>query len=266
VNVQRIAGQVGIAAFASDPSNGDVLIVDHDNARILRLVALPVTNSYPEMLSNTGIFTNVPELLPAPGVLPYEPNLSFWSDHASKSRWFTIPDPTNTMTWSRDGLWSFPSGMVWVKHFELELTRGNPATKRRLETRILVKNSDGAYGVSYRWNDTQTDAMLVPDEGVEFTLNVTNNGVPTLQTWHIPSRAECLACHTPAAGYALSFNTRQLNRTNTINGTYRQSTQSPALRGLFLACSRIAECAAATFATRRNSVPTRSARTFVSRG
>jgi uncharacterized repeat protein (TIGR03806 family) len=218
VNVQRIAGQVGIAAFASDPSNGDVLIVDHDNARILRLVALPVTNSYPEMLSNTGIFTNVPELLPAPGVLPYEPNLSFWSDHASKSRWFTIPDPTNTMTWSRDGLWSFPSGMVWVKHFELELTRGNPATKRRLETRILVKNSDGAYGVSYRWNDTQTDAMLVPDEGVEFTLNVTNNGVPTLQTWHIPSRAECLACHTPAAGYALSFNTRQLNRTNTING------------------------------------------------
>ncbi len=218
VNVQRIAGQVGIAAFGSDPSNGDVLIVDHDNERILRLVALPVTNSYPETLSATGLFTNLADLSPSPGVLPYAPNLSFWSDYAIKSRWFTIPDATNTMTWSRDGLWTFPDGMIWVKHFDLEMTRGNPLTKRRLETRLLVKNSGGAYGVSYRWNDAQTDATLVPDEGAEFTLNITNNGVPYSQTWHIPSRAECLACHTPAAGYALSFTTRQLNRTNTING------------------------------------------------
>jgi uncharacterized repeat protein (TIGR03806 family) len=218
VSVQRIAGQVGIAAFASDPSNGDVLIVDHDNERILRLVPSPVTNSYPEMLSATGIFTNLLELSPASGVLPYEPNLSFWSDHAAKRRWFVIPDATNSMTWSRDGLWTFPSGMIWVKQFELETIRGNPATKRRLETRLLVKNSDGAYGVSYRWNAAQTEATLVPDEGAEFTLAVTNQGASSVQTWRIPSRAECLACHTPAAGYSLSFNTRQLNRTNTING------------------------------------------------
>jgi len=30
--------------------------------------------------------------------------------------------------------------MMWIKHFDLETTRGNPATKHRIETRVLVKN------------------------------------------------------------------------------------------------------------------------------
>ena len=218
LSLQRIAGQTGIAAFGSDPSNGDILIADNDNDRILRLVAIPVSGSYPETLSTTGLFTDLASLAPAPGLLPYEPNLSFWSDHAVKRRWFSIPDITKTITWARDGLWTFPNGALWVKHFDMEMTRGNPATKRRLETRVLVKNATGAYGVSYRWNDTQTDAFLVPDGGADFTLNVTENGSVRLQSWHIPSRGECLACHTPAAGHALSFTTRQLNRPGTIHG------------------------------------------------
>jgi uncharacterized repeat protein (TIGR03806 family) len=218
VTVERIAGEVGIVAFGTDPANGDVLLADHDNNRILRLTAGGVPGNYPTNLSDTGLFADVTDLSPAPGVLPYEPNLPFWSDHALKRRWFVIPDATNKMTWSRDGWWTFPPNQIWVKHFDLETIRGNPATKKRLETRLLVRNSGGVYGVSYRWNDAQTDAALVPDEGVNFPFNVTNNGVPLVQTWRIPSRAECLACHTPQAGHALSFNTRQLNRPNTIHG------------------------------------------------
>ena len=49
------------------------------------------------------------------------------------------------MTWSRDGNWTFPAGQIWVKHFDMELTRGAPATKKRLETRLLVRNAGGAY-------------------------------------------------------------------------------------------------------------------------
>jgi mono/diheme cytochrome c family protein len=48
-------------------------------------------------------------------------------------------------------------------------------------------------------------------------VNVTVSGSPYVQQWQIPSRAACLACHTPQAGHALSFNTRQLNLTNIIN-------------------------------------------------
>ena len=216
--VTRIAGEVGIVAFGADPSNGDVLLADYDGNRILRLTIETVTTSYPATLSETRLFADLTDLAPAPGVLPYAPVLPFWSDYAVKSRWFTIPDGSSTMTWSRDGVWTFPNGEIWVKHFDIETTRGNPATKKRIETRLLVKNASGAYGVSYQWNAAGTEATLVPDGGADFDLSLTVSGAPYTQHWRIPSRAECLACHTPQAGHALSFTTRQLNLTNTING------------------------------------------------
>ena len=43
-------------------------------------------------LADTGIFSNVATLTPAAGVVPYSPNVSFWSDHAIKTRWFALPD------------------------------------------------------------------------------------------------------------------------------------------------------------------------------
>jgi uncharacterized repeat protein (TIGR03806 family) len=218
VSVERIAGETGIVAFAPDPFNGDVLMADIDGSRILRLVSGGAAGDYPQNLSATGLFADLTDLSPAPGVLPYAPNLSFWSDYAIKSRWFIIPDATNQMTWSRDGLWTFPTNQIWVKHFDLELERGNPATKKRIETRLLVRNAAGVYGVSYQWNHAQTDATLVPDAGADFALLITNASVTVTQQWHIPTRAECLACHTPQGGYALSLTTRQMNRTNTING------------------------------------------------
>jgi uncharacterized repeat protein (TIGR03806 family) len=216
--VTRIAGETGVTAFGTDPSNGDVLLADYDSGRILRLIVGTPTGTYPQTLSETGLFADLTDLTPSPGVLPYTPNLPFWSDYALKTRWFTIPDAVSTMTWSRDGQWTFPSGEVWVKHFDLELTRGNPAVKKRIETRLLVKNASGSYGVSYRWNDAGTEATLVADAGADFGVNITVGGSPYTQQWHIPSRAECLACHTPQAGHALSFTTRQLNLPNTING------------------------------------------------
>lgn len=216
--VERIAGEVGIVAFAPDPANGDVLMADIDGGRILRLITGGAAGNYPANLSDTGVFADVTDLSPAPGVLPYAPNLPFWSDYAIKSRWFIIPDATSKMTWSRDGLWTFPTNQIWVKHFDMEMERGNSATKKRIETRLLVRNAGGAYGVSYQWNAAQTDATLVPDAGSDFPLVITNAGVTYTQQWHIPTRAECLACHTAQGGHALSFTTRQMNRTNTING------------------------------------------------
>lgn len=212
VEVERIAGEAGIVAFTLDPSNDDVLLVDH-NGGIMRLQnGSDAPGGFPQTLSATGLFEDLSDLSPTPGLLPYEPNLRFWSDFADKRRWFMIPDGTSEMTWSAEGAWTYPSGMLWVKHFDLETERGNPATSRRIETRILVKNDSGSYGVAYRWNEAQTDATLVADAGDDFQIEVIEDGMPRMQDYHIPSRAECAACHTPQAGHALSFNTRQLNQ------------------------------------------------------
>jgi uncharacterized repeat protein (TIGR03806 family) len=215
---ERITGEGGIVAFGSDPSNDDILVADIDGSRILRLVTAPTNDGYPQKLSDTGLFADLSDLSPNPGVLPYEPNLTFWSDYAIKRRWFSIPDTSARMTWSKDGVWTFPTGAIWVKHFDLETTRGNPATKKRIETRVLVKTATSVYGVSYRWNDAGTEATLVPDEGAAFDVAVVENGSSRAQHWQIPSRTSCLVCHTPQAGSALSFTTRQLNKPFAMDG------------------------------------------------
>ena len=210
----RITGGQNIVAFLADPANNDILFIEwgQNNGRVRRLVFGADDSSFPPTLTETGFFAELVDLSPNPGAYFYEPNLRFWSDYANKSRWFLIRNATNKIAYSRDNSWNFPTGMIWAKHFDLELDRGNPATSQRIETRFLVKTATGAYGVSYKWNAAGTEAFLVPESGEEFDLPVTNAGLASIQRYHIPSRAECLNCHTPEAGSALSFNTRQLNR------------------------------------------------------
>ncbi|MES2475812.1 MAG: PQQ-dependent sugar dehydrogenase [Verrucomicrobiota bacterium] len=215
--VERISGEGGIVGFGTDPSNQDVLLADI-NGRVLRLVSTTPTGSFPPTLTATGLFADLSDLSPAPGLLPYSVNLPFWSDHAEKSRWFIIPDGTSSFGWAKEAPWSLPAGTIWVKHFDMEMQRGIPSSKKRIETRIIVRNSGGVYGVSYRWNEAGTEAFLANDAGENFVLAITDGGNPAPQTWRIPSRSECLTCHTPQGGYALSFNTRQLNLEQSILG------------------------------------------------
>ena len=213
--VEHIATAPGIVSFAAHPATGDILLADIGGGAILRLVYDNSSTGpdLPAMLSATGAFADLQTLTPATGLVPYEPNVSFWFDHAEKRRWFALPDTTSVFGFSNEGNWTLPSGTVWVKHFDLEMTRGDSASARRIETRFLIKTNEGIYGLTYRWNDAQTDATLVPDQGAEQEFIILEQGVARTQTWRFPSRGECLQCHTSQGGYALSFNARQLNRT-----------------------------------------------------
>ena len=210
---ELLANDPRIVSFGINPRNGDVLMANIIENKIKRLAyqtdpggALPAT------LSGTGAFVDTANLVPAPGVVPYELNAPFWSDGALKSRWFSVPNLSDKIGFNANGNWSFPTGMVWVKHFELELTNGVPSSRRRIETRLLVKNASGIYGVTYRWGNSTIDAALVPESGMDESLVVHDGGTVRTQVWHYPSRNECLACHTAVAGHALGFNTPQLNR------------------------------------------------------
>jgi glucose/arabinose dehydrogenase/mono/diheme cytochrome c family protein len=208
----RIATRGGISSFAEDPSNGDVLMAGHYDNRILRLVrAASDGQAFPQTLLDTGAFSNLVDLIPNPGITAYEINVPFWSDHAAKTRWFSVPNTNLVFTFNPTNSWFFPTGAVWIKHFDLELTNGAPDSAKRLETRFLVRNENGVYGVTYRWNST-TNATLVPEDGLDESFVISDGGTMRTQTWHYPARSECLTCHTPQAGFALGFNTRQLNR------------------------------------------------------
>ena len=235
-----------IMAFGTDPSNGDVLYAagrSGNNSQIKRLTYNTSTNGapLPPTLADTGAFTNLLTLSsatdpiqPAPGIVPYDINLSFWSDNALKSRWFSVPNPAQFVTFNPAGNWTFPTGTVWIKHFNLQLTNGAPESLKRIETRFLVKNAAGIYGLTYRWGNSATNATLVPEEGLDeaFTIN-DGGGILRTQVWHYPSRVECSLCHTPAAGFALGFNTPQLNREFNYSGASTNQLNALSDAGYF---------------------------------
>jgi mono/diheme cytochrome c family protein len=143
-------------------------------------------------------------------LIPYELNVTFWSDGAEKKRWMALP---GTIAFSPTGEWQFPNGTVFVKHFEIATDETHPTQKRRLETRLLVRDDTGGiYGVTYRWRPDNSDADRVDEARLEPIEIKTASGVRK-QNWYFPSPADCRTCHTPAAGLVLGVKTRQLNCT-----------------------------------------------------
>jgi putative heme-binding domain-containing protein len=63
-------------------------------------------------------------------------------------------------------------------------------------------------GYSYRWNEEQSDAILVGAKGEDAELAV-HGEKP--RPWRYPARAECMACHSRAANFVLGFTPLQLN-------------------------------------------------------
>ncbi|HVX63436.1 MAG TPA: hypothetical protein VHC19_22640, partial [Pirellulales bacterium] len=209
---------------------------------------------FPRKLSETGLFASTKDHAPAPGVIAYSVNAPLWSDHAHKERFLALPGDSKIefeaieypqpAPGARHG-WRFPDGTVAVKTFSLEMERGNPASRRRLETRILhfeqLAGSEEVgdqywRGYTYVWNDEQTDAELLDAGGLDRVLEIADAAAPggkTRQTWRFPSRAECTLCHTMAAKYALGLNTLQLNRDHDYGGATANQLATFEHIGLF---------------------------------
>lgn len=170
-----------------------------------------VDGKIPVLLSQTGVFRDVRNLTASDGLIPYELIVPFWSDGARKSRWVAIPQ--GQVHYSPTGEWAFPNGTVFVKTFELPTDEAHPQTVRRLETRLLVRNSrGGVYGVLYKWRPDGSDADLLGSSLTEKIPIRSANGTMREQTWYYPSRHDCLTCHTSRAGGVLGVKTRQMNR------------------------------------------------------
>jgi uncharacterized repeat protein (TIGR03806 family) len=188
-------GGLSISAFAQD-QNGELLAVGY-GGQLFQLISTTGggTNPIPDNLSGTGCVNASNPTQPAPGLIPYAPNAPFWSDGASKRRWLGLPDGTRIDTSGANGDWNFPNGTVLMKDF----TIGG----QLIETRLFMRHPDGVWaGYDYQWNAGQTDATRVIN-GVDLSV--------AGQAWHIPSEAECMRCHTAAAGYSLGLETGQQN-------------------------------------------------------
>lgn len=249
--------QIRIVAFGEDAA-GEVYLLDFIGGQLHRLVPAPPPDdnvpTFPTKLSETGLFASTKDHTPAAGLLPYSVNAALWSDGASKERFIALPGnsqiefETEVYPQGARGAppgWRFPPDTVLVKTFSLEMEAGNPASKRRLETRLLhfkpMPGTDevgGQFwrGYTYVWNDDQTDAELLAAEGLSQPLALKDPKSPggvREQVWRFPSRSECTMCHTFAAKYALGVDTLQMNRDHDYGGVVANQLATLEHLGVF---------------------------------
>ena len=201
---------LAIAGFGTNAA-GDILIADHLGDAIVRLESAPAPapdrQPFPQRLSETGLWESLADLRPAAGVVPYEINAPSWHDGAGAAGMLALPGQTTATLPMMTGSgpwqsWKLPDGAVLIQTLTLPATGSEPA--RRMETRLLLKQEADWAAYSYVWNEEQTEATLAPEAG----QHVSPGGRP----WVVPSRSECVMCHSRGAGYVLSLTAAQLNR------------------------------------------------------
>jgi uncharacterized repeat protein (TIGR03806 family) len=168
---------------------------------------------FPTRLSETGLFDRISQHQVAAGVLPYSVNAAGWCDGASCERFIALPGDAQ-IGYQSGEVWKFPDGTAILQTLSLAPMEDQSSPPRRVETRVLLQQQGQWAGYSYRWNAEQSDALLVEKLGVEFPWP--SDGESSAETsqppWHVPSRAECMMCHSRAAGFVLGLRESQLNR------------------------------------------------------
>jgi len=169
----------------------------------------PGASSPVDRLSQLGIFEGDLGLqTPRNDFFGYEVNVSLYSDGASKVRFVHVPE--GSALHATEDRWAVPTGSYLVKTFFYPRDARDPSLGRRLlETRFLVKQTNGYAYSTYVWNDEQTDAVA---SGGNLDLSVSwidANGIEHDGDYHVPGLTLCDSCHR---GRALGLRNRQMAR------------------------------------------------------
>jgi uncharacterized repeat protein (TIGR03806 family) len=167
--------------------------------------------SFPRYLSAWGVlYRQDKDLVLNEGVIAYDLNTPLYTDYAHKLRTFWIP-PSRQITYTEDTDLDLPLGSIVTKTFYYPVqdgelistedysrdfsTRGlNLQQVKLIETRVLVRLSDGWHGLPYVWNAEQTDAELEITGAVK-ALSLQKDSVPTNFSYIVPDANQCQSCH-----------------------------------------------------------------------
>jgi hypothetical protein len=146
----------------------------------------------------TGLYVDFATKKIDPRNLAYSPQYPLWSDGATKRRWIYLP-PGAQIDASDPDVWGFPKGTKVWKEFSFG--------GRRMETRLIESLGDGEMRfVAYAWNADESDAALVPPEGLREVAEIR----PGIRH-DIPSVLDCQACHVNRRAELLGFSALQLS-------------------------------------------------------
>jgi uncharacterized repeat protein (TIGR03806 family) len=157
---------------------------------------LPVIPEFRPTLSELNLFSgNLSDLNITSKAFKYELSTQLFSDYSQKQRLIALPEGTS-LEFNGDGFPVFPDNTVIAKTFyynadERDLTLGRTI----IETRLLIK-IDGTWETGdYKWNTSQTEAVLDLD-GSTLPINwIDADGNSNSVDYKIPSNTDCFTCH-----------------------------------------------------------------------
>jgi len=194
----------------------NLLIQIHTPIQIEMAIGSPPGQSLRQMGLETKIGGSI---IPHIDLTKFAVRTPLWSDYALKQRFFYLPEGQK-IDFAEQGQWNFPVGTILIKKFLMDMAGTSPTP---IETRIMIKKQEfdealpmgGWESYAYKWNEDRTDALLVTDgEGENnFILDITAgaNGGPRTQNYSIPTRTQCLDCHSSGNGVVRGLRTEQLN-------------------------------------------------------
>ncbi len=207
----------GVSSFGDD-ADGEVYFTTYDG-KVYTLAPWSghkPKGRFPRLLSETGLFSDLKALTPHPALVEYSINVPLYSDGAHKQRYVMLPDMQKIKVDKR-GRFEFPIGTIFVKHFYLGAEDKGPVVGTRLETRLFMRQHRGWVGYTYVWDEQQAEAHLLDGRLEQPRKDLKDaDGKPV--PWTFPSRADCMSCHTQAAGGVLGFRMEQINRVHDYGG------------------------------------------------
>lgn len=160
-------------------------------------VELVELDEAPEQLSELNLVRVDGEgaLLLNDRVEPYSLNTPLFSDYALKERHIYVPEGQAA---APDPRWTydFPVGSAILKTFVVVPDlRDTETDRRRVETRVLVRQAQEWVAWPYIWNDEGTDAVFSPSGATIADSVIDRNGEARDFTYLVPQKNQCQECH-----------------------------------------------------------------------
>lgn len=156
---------------------------------------------FPEELQRADLYSDVPDSLPGPELIRYQPAWPLWSNGSKKERWAFLPAAIDGNDEDR---WVFPIGTAFFKTFTYPTADG---VDQLIETRVMRRGGAGWGYAVYRWDESGAKAQRL-DSSEQTPVVVQTEAGEITHT--IPSPQGCRICHEASERFILGFSELQL--------------------------------------------------------
>lgn len=161
-------------------------------------VVVDLTQVPYDKLSDYHFFDgDMKDQVPSLHVLPFEPSSPLFTDYAKKKRFVWMPEGQRATFNGSESILELPVGAALIKTFYYDNVQNIevPGQSRIIETRVMIRKSDGWIFANYVWNEEQTEALYDMAGSISAVDWIDANGSSQSANYVIPNESQCIVCH-----------------------------------------------------------------------